>query len=186
MFPSYPILLGFSVHERGSRSVLWGFCIMSGLTLSVLYILMLILLLKVSYRGPLLYSYVIQNLSWQMGFWFATIPLGLCVLLVFFFVPEVRLRIRPSLWFDWSLRQTTYIRVNQEGLTLDTTDPEKGNLKDKSPSSLEKPKPSPKTYVSQLKIWNGTYSQSNILKIFLRPFPFLLSPVVGHLPPLKF
>ena len=42
------------------------------------------------YRGPLLYSYVIQNLSWQMGFWFFTIPLGICLLLVFFFVPEVR------------------------------------------------------------------------------------------------
>ena len=42
------------------------------------------------YRGPLLYSYVIQNLSWQMGFWFVAIPLGICLLLVFFFVPEVR------------------------------------------------------------------------------------------------
>jgi hypothetical protein len=39
--------------------------------------------------GPLLYSYVIQNISWQMGFWFVTIPLGIAVLLVFFFVPEV-------------------------------------------------------------------------------------------------
>ena len=42
------------------------------------------------YRGPLLYSYVIQNLSWQMGFWFVAIPLGICLFLVFFFVPEVR------------------------------------------------------------------------------------------------
>jgi hypothetical protein len=41
-------------------------------------------------RGPLLYSYVIQNSSWQMGFWFVAIPLGICLLLVFFFVPEVR------------------------------------------------------------------------------------------------
>ena len=42
------------------------------------------------YRGPLIYSYVIQNLSWQMGFWFIAIPLGICLVLVFFFVPEVR------------------------------------------------------------------------------------------------
>lgn len=40
-------------------------------------------------RGPLLYSYVIQNLSWQLGFWFVTIPLGLSVISIFFFVPEV-------------------------------------------------------------------------------------------------
>ena len=46
------------------------------------------------FRGPLLYSYVIQNLSWQMGFWFVTIPLGLSILLVFFFVPEVRKLLR--------------------------------------------------------------------------------------------
>lgn len=42
------------------------------------------------YRGPLIYSYVIQDLSWQLGFWFVVIPLGICLLLVFFFVPEVR------------------------------------------------------------------------------------------------
>ena len=42
------------------------------------------------YRGPLLYSYVVQNLSWQMGFWFVTLALGICLLLIFFFVPEVR------------------------------------------------------------------------------------------------
>ena len=42
------------------------------------------------YRGPLLYSYVIQNFSWQMGFWFISMALGICLLLIFFFVPEVR------------------------------------------------------------------------------------------------
>ena len=42
------------------------------------------------YRGPLINSYVIQNLSWQTGFWFTAIPLGICLVLVFFFVPEVR------------------------------------------------------------------------------------------------
>ena len=42
------------------------------------------------YRGPLISSYVIQDLSWQLAFWFVVIPLGVCLLLVFFFVPEVR------------------------------------------------------------------------------------------------
>ena len=40
-------------------------------------------------RGPLICSYVIQNLSWQFGFWFVSIPLGLNAIAVFFFVPEV-------------------------------------------------------------------------------------------------
>ena len=49
------------------------------------------------YRGPLIYSYVVQDLSWQMGFWFVAIPLGICLVLVFFFVPEVR---QPVLFCD--------------------------------------------------------------------------------------
>ena len=40
-------------------------------------------------RGPLLNSYVIQNLSWQLGFWFVSVACGLSFLATFFFVPEV-------------------------------------------------------------------------------------------------
>ena len=70
--------------------------------------------------------------------------------------------------------------MNREESTSTTNDLEEGDLEDKSLPSVGKPLPSSKTYVSQLKIWNGIYSQDNILKIFLSPFPFLLSPAVGH------
>lgn len=33
-------------------------------------------------------------------------------------------------------------------------------------------------YLSSLKIWHGTFTNDSIFKIVLRPFPFLLSPVV--------
>ncbi|KAF8167500.1 MFS general substrate transporter [Crassisporium funariophilum] len=131
----------YFVHERGSRSVIWSFSIMAGITL-----------------GPLLYSYVIQNLSWQMGFWFVTIPLGISVVLVFFCVPE-----------------TTYVRAPSAQPKASGKDSEKGSIEEGTSSSDIIPER--KSYVSQLKIWNGTYSKANILKIFLRPFPFLLSPV---------
>ena len=71
--------------------------------------------------------------------------------------------------------------MNQDEPISTTNDLEEGGLDDKSLPSLERPIPVPKTYVSQLRIWNGVYSQVNIIKIFLRPFPFLLSPVVGRL-----
>jgi len=37
------------------------------------------------------------------------------------------------------------------------------------------------SYVSQLRLWSGTYSDASLFKIFLRPFPFLLSPVTWYI-----
>ncbi len=34
-------------------------------------------------------SYVIQNLTWEFGFWFVSIALGIATVMVFLFVPEV-------------------------------------------------------------------------------------------------
>jgi len=132
----------YFVHERGSRSVIWSFCIMAGITL-----------------GPLLYSYVIQNLSWQMGFWFVTIPLGISVFLVFFFVPE-----------------STYTRENHIGKSS-SNNSEKESLEDTKSSVSEDIIPQRKSYSSQLKIYSGTYTNVSIFKLFFRPFPFLLSPI---------
>ncbi|XP_006454269.1 hypothetical protein AGABI2DRAFT_214100 [Agaricus bisporus var. bisporus H97] len=143
----------YFVHERGSRNVIWHFSILSGITL-----------------GPLLYSYVIQNLSWQMGFWFVSIPLGLAVILVFFFVPE-----------------TTFIRETNNGLSEGhRSSDSKGidncvNDEEKSSSSSNHVSPSRASYPQQLKIWHGTFTNVNLFKLFLRPFPFLLSPVVSIL-----
>ncbi|KAI1784320.1 MFS general substrate transporter [Ganoderma leucocontextum] len=38
-------------------------------------------------------------------------------------------------------------------------------------------KKNPPTFLRQLKIYNGTFSDESVWKIFLRPFPFVLSPV---------
>ncbi|PPQ79900.1 hypothetical protein CVT25_002956 [Psilocybe cyanescens] len=132
----------YFVHERGSRTVVWSFAILAGITL-----------------GPLLYSYVIQNLSWQMGFWFVTIPLGISIFLVFFFVPE-----------------TTY---NRETKTVagSEKDSDKQSIEDVKSSVDESVVPPRKSFVFELKIWNGTFSNISIFKLFFRPFPFLLSPV---------
>ena len=40
--------------------------------------------------------------------------------------------------------------------------------------------PVPQSYILSLRVWNGTFTDESILTIFLRPFPFLLSPVVRH------
>ena len=38
--------------------------------------------------------------------------------------------------------------------------------------------PNPPSLLSQLKIYNGTFSEESMWSLFLRPFPFILSPVV--------
>ncbi|KAH9884634.1 MFS general substrate transporter [Cubamyces lactineus] len=144
----------YCVHERGSRSVIWSFSIMAGITL-----------------GPLICSYVIQNLSWEFGFWFVSIPLGLSVLMVFFFVPETTYK-RADVTKVQSLKRQSSDEGSMEK-AIAASDVESVN----SGSSL----PAPPTYLSQLKIWHGALSDESIWRIFLRPFPFLLSPVTYFL-----
>ncbi|RPD64560.1 MFS general substrate transporter [Lentinus tigrinus ALCF2SS1-7] len=137
----------YYVHERGSRSVIWNFAIMAGITL-----------------GPLLCSYVIQNLTWEFGFWFVSIALGIATVMVFFFVPETMF-----------VRETTL--PTSRAPTLDKSSMEK-SLSDADVVAVERdPAQSPASYMSGLKIWHGTYSDERLWKIFLRPLPFILSPV---------
>ena len=69
---------------------------MAGITLCVVLLRVFRKMADVIFhRGPLICSYVIQNLSWEFGFWFVSIPLGINTIMVFFFVPEVCLLIIP-------------------------------------------------------------------------------------------
>jgi len=145
----------YFVHERGERTTLWTFSILAGITL-----------------GPFVYSFVIQHFSWQLGFWFISIPLGLGTAIIFFFFPETTFH-RPSTSNETPTPETA----------SESDDTEKGrpSLKESSSALQEEATPSlavsPPSYISQLRIWNGTFSNENLLKIFLRPFPFLFSPV---------
>ncbi|KAJ3476205.1 hypothetical protein NLI96_g11318 [Meripilus lineatus] len=121
------------------------------------------------YLGPLVCSYVIENLSWQWGFWIVSIPLGISVLLVFFLVPETTFhRLPATIADDKSSEQA-----------------EKASDAEKSPTSIgEAPaydssvtQPQRPSYRSELKIWNGSFSKQSFWRIFLRPIPFIFSPV---------
>ncbi|TFK80890.1 MFS general substrate transporter [Polyporus arcularius HHB13444] len=143
----------YYVHERGSRSVIWSFSIMAGITL-----------------GPLICSYVIQNLSWEFGFWFVSIPLGMMVIMVFFFVPET------------TFNRQEAKRLSKKRLS-DRSRVEKsdGSEVELDVESIGGCSSTPPSYISQLKIWHGSLTDESIFKLFLRPFPFLLSPVTWFL-----
>ena len=81
--------------------------------------------------------------------------------------------------------QTTYHRA--EPVTKDDTSvadsDEKGeklsnNIAGDAASVEQQNYGPPPSWRSELKIYHGSFSKENFLKIFLRPFPFLLSPVV--------
>nr|VWO95044.1 Cercosporin MFS transporter CTB4 (Cercosporin toxin biosynthesis cluster protein 4) [Ganoderma boninense] len=145
----------FFVHERGSRTLIWNFATRASITLG-------------ECRGPFIYGYVIQNLSWQLGFWFAGFACGVCFLGVFFFVPETTYhrhlgtRLRDVGDKD-SIKKIPSMRENRDTEAQDVD----------RHASL----PKPPSFLSHLKIYNGTFSDESLWRIFVRPFPFLLSPV---------
>ncbi|KAI1791927.1 MFS general substrate transporter [Ganoderma leucocontextum] len=148
----------YFVHERGSRSIIWNFSLMAGITL-----------------GPLVYSYVIQNLSWQLGFWFASIACGLSFVGVFFFVPETTYRrqapvIRPKRNHDES-------SSDKGSITKTPRTPGTPDVEIRTAMEQDAATPHPPTFLSQLKIYSGTFSDESVWKIFLRPLPLILSPV---------
>ena len=82
--------------------------------------------------------------------------------------------------------QTTFNR--EEALRLARKPESDKNSVEKSGAEVEVESversvyPPPPNYVSTLKIWNGTFTDESLWKIFLRPIPFLLSPVVCSIP----
>ncbi|TBU25832.1 MFS general substrate transporter [Dichomitus squalens] len=118
------------------------------------------------FMGPLIYGYVIQNLSWQLGFWFTSIACGLSFIGVFFCVPEATMttEVEPQ------------IKENASRNSIEKTlrKPESPDVEsfDRTP-----PSPSPPTFLSQLKVYNGRLSEESVWKILLSPWPFVLSPV---------
>ncbi|PIL36496.1 MFS general substrate transporter [Ganoderma sinense ZZ0214-1] len=109
------------------------------------------------------------DLSWQLGFWFAGLAGGVCFVGVFFLVPE-----------------TTYHRegYSEHTKVLDADDKDSIKKTARTPATqdteMQKPglnAPTQPSFLSQLKIYNGTFSDESAWKIFARPFPFVLSPV---------
>ncbi|TBU58126.1 MFS general substrate transporter [Dichomitus squalens] len=117
------------------------------------------------FMGPLIYGYVIQNLSWQLGFWFTSIACGLSFIGVFFCVPEAM-----------TTEVESQIKENASRNSIEKT-LRKSESPDVESFDRTPPSPSPPTFLSQLKVYNGRLSEESVWKILLSPLPFVLSPV---------
>ena len=143
-----------------------------------------------------MYGYVIQDLSWQLGFWFASTACGLAFLCIFFFVPEVSLVVlnfAPAGNGIFDITQTMRRRQDPAKPSVHNRETCAGiydhdTLKGEphiEPASEEHAnlnipacRMAGPSFFSQLKVYNGTFSDEGLWAIFVRPFVLILSPVV--------
>jgi len=159
----------FFVHQRGKAIVAWGFAIISGISVA-----------------PLVNGYIIESsLGWKWCFWIVGIATGIFTIMVILFVPETVYDRDAAYETDAGASAATAAKVNAAADIVDhkqVGDDEKGEI-DQAEHILEAAHirhnylPA-KTFVQELAPWSGYVSPVSFWKLFLRPFPIALSPVV--------
>ncbi|EUC38749.1 hypothetical protein COCCADRAFT_32118 [Bipolaris zeicola 26-R-13] len=137
----------YFLHERGSKMGIYMNAIAGGNTF-----------------GPLICGFIVSNLSWRWQKWISAIFTGINFLTILFFVPETR-----------------YMReVGQVNTVLSPSNKKVVMTDEKLPQGS----PSPgtpleqlpkKTWKQNLSLWSGV-SETNLAKMFVRPFPMIIYP----------
>lgn len=147
----------YFVHQRGLRTAIWSFAITAGINI-----------------GPIVNGYIIDSrLGWRFCFWLITIAFGFLLAGIVFFVPETT--------YDRDSKFETDIKPGTlSGPALEND--AKKSLDEKADSepvtmTVEVPK---RNFIQELSPWNGYVHHDNLFKLFLRPLPFLFSPVVWY------
>ncbi|OAL06115.1 MFS general substrate transporter [Phaeosphaeriaceae sp. SRC1lsM3a] len=114
--------------------------------------------------GPLICGFIVSNLSWRWHKWIAVILTALNFLCVVLFVPETRYqRLENSAGDDETMTETQDKAIHTKA------------VRRPSEESIEQaPK---KTYVQGLSLWSGL-PDTNLFKMFIRPFPMIAYPAV--------
>jgi len=166
----------YFLHERGSKMGIYMNAISGGNTI-----------------GPLICGFVVQGspavylklfnlnipadfhagVGWRWHKWLAVICTGINFLAVLLFVPETQY----NRDIGKSLRANTSDTTLQSDDVLEKTVSLTARELPGSPASeqIQVPK---KTYVQEISLWSGTPSDTNLLKMFIRPFPFIVYPAI--------
>ena len=125
--------------------------------------------------GPLICGFIVTGLSWRWHKWIAVILTAINFVTVLLFVPETR-----------------YFRDENQNVALSTS----GSLREEAAGSdLEKttaaakvepdaeatasaPAIPKKTWTQELSLWSGLPDDTNLFKMFIRPFPMFVYPCV--------
>lgn len=134
--------------------------------------------------GPLICGFVVQSLGWRWHKWMAAIFTGVNFLAVVFFVPETRYERDYSSSLE-STHGQSLVGGDIESPDFLHDDKKVGDVasgistptsSSSRPSGMAQiPK---KTYAQQLSLWSGTPTNTNLLQLFIRPFPLIIYPAV--------
>lgn len=155
----------YFLHERGAKMGIYMNSISGGNTI-----------------GPLICGFVVQTLGWRWHKRMAAIFSAVNWLVVVFFCPETRYDRGDTEQFPFSPSSASDLASDE--------DKSPGEL-EKTMSASEKQVPtSPlgtpgmhaqkpiKTWSQQLSLWSGVPKDTNLLKMFIRPFPLVVYPAV--------
>lgn len=146
----------YFLHERGAKMGVYMNSITGGNTI-----------------GPLFCGIIITGLSWRWHKWIAAILTAVNFFTVLFFVPETR-----------------YSRDESQNITdsiASTTEDTDVGPRTKTAGACEMTKDLPaegvaqitkKTWRQEMSLWSGTAPNTNLFKMFIRPFPMFVYPSV--------
>jgi MFS family permease len=128
--------------------------------------------------GPLLCGFITSGVGWRWHKWLAFILTAVNFLAVVFLCPETR--------YDRSHMETLPVSSSASSSSIEKASDEEEAAGQKTTGSHDtelqghhRPQVQPKTYVQQLSLWTGVSKDTSLLRLFLRPFPFIAYPAVA-------
>ncbi len=149
----------YFLHERGAKMGIYMNFISGGNTI-----------------GPLICGFIVTGLSWRWHKWIAVILTAINFLTVLLFVPETRYyrdENQNVVRSDRSAGASSEEVAAVEESKIEDRDAKAEAQESTAPVQIPK-----KTWVQEMSLWSGLAPDTNLLKMFLRPFPMFTYPCV--------
>jgi MFS family permease len=155
----------YFVHQRGMRMAFTNLAVFGG-----------------AFFTPILVGKITHTLMWWWSFYLVAIFCGVCLPLIYFFVPETAYRRDASLNTD--MLATSSTNLNDKDHPAESADRERGTSSDMAAANSHNAAathtaaeiPKKQTFRQSLAIFTGRKSDDTFWKLLFRPFPLFLQP----------